>query len=290
MYLHRVLPILGLLLGARASSLDLRDPVPHRLDVRDTPDVCATINLAFPVVGGIVQCLCLSEIPLFVESNVVAIAAVRFLGSTSMVTDMFTNAIVTAAAKCVYPEHSISACVGGDSRKTCGFTCIDGFSPSPASNPTTCTCNAPSVICNGQCVGAGACPSSQALRKKRSWVGSGSCTDMGPGWMACGVLGGGPRAWECINAARDLESCGGCAYPLTAYSPIGKDCTTLPGVADVSCLGGECVVHRCLPGYVPASDGMSCIRKHELSQPQFVHAKDVPVRVYGLEHVPLGRY
>ena len=113
----------------------------------------------------------------------------------------------TAAAKknCIYPEYSTPACVNG---MTCGFTCADGFTPSPSDNPTTCGCSVPLVNCNGQCVVAGSCPSSQPLRKKRrSWVGSGSCTDMGPGWVACGVLDGGPRAWECINGARDLESC-----------------------------------------------------------------------------------
>ena len=80
-------------------------------------------------------------------------------------------------------------------------------------------------------------------------------------------------------------------YPLTAHSPTGTDCSVLPGVADVSCLGGECVVHRCLPGYVPAPDGTSCIRKHHLPQSpsKSVYAVDVPARVYGLEHVPLGR-
>jgi hypothetical protein len=41
------LPILGLLLGTRASSHDSREPAPHRLDVRITStiiDVCATIQ------------------------------------------------------------------------------------------------------------------------------------------------------------------------------------------------------------------------------------------------------
>ena len=78
-------------------------------------------------------------------------------------------------------------------------------------------------------------------------------------------------------------------YPLTAYSPNGEDCSALPGVADVTCLGGECVVHRCLPGYVPAFGGTSCIRKHLLqSLSESVYGKDVPAKVYGLEHVPLG--
>lgn len=82
--------------------------------------------------------------------------------------------------------------------------------------------------------------------------------------------------------------------PLTVYSPIGKDCSALPGVADVSCLAGECVVHRCLPGYVPAPSG--CVRKQHYHQHHHQHAtvaaveeEDVPARVYGLEHVPLAR-
>ena len=123
-----------------------------------------------------------------------------------------------AAIKCVYPEYSTPACAGSN---PCGFTCIDGFSSFPTNNPTTCICSAPSVICNGQCVAPGACPS-QALttiKKKRRWVGSGSCTDIGPGWVACGVLGAGPRAWECINAARDLESCKRLFF-LLSYSTL----------------------------------------------------------------------
>ena len=81
---------------------------------------------------------------------------------------------------------------------------------------------------------------------------------------------------------------GGCMYPRTAYSPIGRDCSTLPGVADVSCLGGECVVGRCLPGYMTALDGTSCIRKHSISPSRFSDPEDVPARVYGLEYVPFG--
>ena len=220
--------------------------------------------------------------------------------------------VAAAASNCVYPDNSTPTCVAG---MTCGFTCTDGFSPSPDSNPTTCVCSAPLVNCNGQCVAAGACASNscQAPSKKRSWVGSGLCADMGPGWVACGVLGRGHRrSWECVNAARDLESCkcpshtqhrpartekspacegGGCIYPLTSHSPIGKDCSILSGVADVSCLGGECVVHRCLPGYVPAFDGTSCIRKRHHSQysSQLAHTKDAPARMYGPGHAPLGR-
>ena len=76
-------------------------------------------------------------------------------------------------------------------------------------------------------------------------------------------------------------------YPLTAYSPIGEDCSTLPGVADVSCLGGECLVHRCLPGFALSFDGTSCVRKHHISQYQHADSGDVAASAFGLEHVPL---
>jgi hypothetical protein len=137
------------------------------------------------------------------------------------------------------------------------------------------------------------------------------------------VLGRGARAWECVNIARDLESCeclgrvpgvlhipvhaeidthlsplvgGGCVFPLSAYFPIGVDCTALPGVADVSCLSGRCVVHRCLRDYVPALDGTRCNHEYleiSLAQPDIDGAADnveiesVPARIFGLEHVPL---
>ena len=44
MQLFRVLPILSLLFGARASSLDSRRPDAHPLDARDVSDVCATLD------------------------------------------------------------------------------------------------------------------------------------------------------------------------------------------------------------------------------------------------------
>jgi hypothetical protein len=48
-----LLPALSLLLGARASFLDSRGSVHHRLDMRDTPDVCATVNYNFSGIGEI---------------------------------------------------------------------------------------------------------------------------------------------------------------------------------------------------------------------------------------------
>lgn len=202
------------------------------------------------------------------------------------------------------------ACVNGN---PCGFTCTNGFSASPPSNPTACVCSAPSVVCNGQCGSPAACPSSVVTNKQRRWVGSGSCTEMGPGWTACGVFGGGALAWECVHTTRDLESCecacppavfvthstffvfqtnlnvnysgGGCAFPLTPYSPIGQDCTAIPGVADVACQSGKCSVRHCMSGYVRSHDGSGCTPTHEhISQPYVTMPEEETLQVirYGL--------
>jgi len=233
---------------------------------------------------------------------------------------LIISQVINAASssKCVYPDHSIPTCIDDD---PCGFHCTDGFTPQPQYYPTKCVCNPPSVVCNGKCVAPGACPTLKPRDNKKRWVGSGSCAENGPGWAACGVFGGGARAWECVNIARDLESCqwqafcmyrvsvrvetdmllsplvgGGCVLPLTTYSPIGDDCTAITGVADVSCLSGRCVVHRCLQDFVPSLDGTRCIPNYpEISEPDIDGAEDdigiefVPTRIFGLEHVPLER-
>ena len=111
-----------------------------------------------------------------------------------------------AKSNCVFPEHSKPACIEGQGN--CGFTCTDGFTPSYDSNPPACVCAPPSVLCNGVCKESGPCPSANAAPdKKKRWFGSGSCAEKGMGWAACGVYGGSPSAWECVNTARDLESC-----------------------------------------------------------------------------------
>ncbi|KAH9975089.1 hypothetical protein BGW80DRAFT_1225415 [Lactifluus volemus] len=284
MRLFKLLSLLGLFFWARASSIKMREPASHPLDTRELLDVCASVNADLTVpdllgilslVGVIDVCLCISALPLFIQTNVVAIAAVgRAQGGEPEVTSILEKLIHEAApdSGCDYPDHSIPACVDGN---PCGFHCTDGFTASPPDQPTTCVCEESSVICNGKC---------------KRWSGSGTCAEMGPEWAACGVFNGGARSWECINTARDLESCGGCILPLTPYVPIGQDCTSLPGVADVACIAGECVVRHCLPGYVPARDGTHCVSRHgKISQHYDDEAESVPARVYGLEHVPLRK-
>ena len=83
--------------------------------------------------------------------------------------------------------------------------------------------------------------------------------------------------------------------PLTPFSPIGQDCTSLPGVADVSCLSGGCVVHRCMPGYSLSHDGSHCTpAQAHIPQPYISSPEDdeeyMQALRYGLEHRPLHIY
>ena len=75
--------------------------------------------------------------------------------------------------------------------------------------------------------------------------------------------------------------------PLTPLSPIGKDCSALPGVADVSCLSGECVVRRCMSGYSLSRDNTRCISTQaHVDEPEDDDEFMQAIR-YGLEHLPL---
>lgn len=82
--------------------------------------------------------------------------------------------------------------------------------------------------------------------------------------------------------------------PLTPHSPIGKDCTAIPGVADVSCISGECVVERCMSGYALSRDGTHCTSTR-ISQPHVSVPEDenedesklMQAIRYGLKHLPL---
>jgi len=171
-------------------------------------------------------CLCLSALPLNIEAKVDAglLAQLGGLIDINAILRLlvrrcfyikfghlclihFSSQINSSAAKdnCHFPDHSKPICAD---KKKCAFECTDGFIPSPQNNPTQCICPAPFQVCNGQCVAQGGCPSQKPRSdNRRRWLGSGSCAERGHGWLACGVYGNNPSAWECVNTARDLESC-----------------------------------------------------------------------------------
>lgn len=73
------------------------------------------------------------------------------------------------------------------------------------------------MLDKGVCTSALVCPSSTSKRSVNRYEGSGSCSVMGSGWMACGVSGGSGRAFECVNTANDLESC-----ELSSHYPFSR--------------------------------------------------------------------
>lgn len=66
----------------------------------------------------------------------------------------------------------------------------------------------------------------------------------------------------------------------------GVDCTAIPGVMDVSCVAGSCIVRRCQPGYVVSLDGSYCLHSETAAK---IQNGDIPAALYGLEHVPLKK-
>ncbi|KAF8881612.1 hypothetical protein BD779DRAFT_1004167 [Infundibulicybe gibba] len=254
----------------------------HQLSKRGgvSSDVCGNVNglLTVPLaiipgqtitLGIINTCLCLSGIPNFETTNLLAESAVS-LGGEAATTAALTK-LVNAAPdhqQCQYPANSSPVCKAGS---PCGFECQNGYSASPASRPTQCVCSAPNTECNGKCGIYNGCPSPQPYKRDIS-SGSNSCPR---GFTACGVLGRGAKSsWDCIDAQNDLESCGGCTIPLhgSSLGPEGVDCTALPGVSDVSCVRGGCIVHKCMPGYDMHPTGASCIYQEDAG-PQILDAQ-----------------
>lgn len=170
------------------------------------------------------------------------------------------------------------------------------YTPFPLQWPTECVCEKPHQECNGKCGDYHSCPSGH-VKREAHFGGGRECPK---GLTACGILGRNARTWECINFQNELESCtffilrntgvlltfmlclgGGCSIPLDTSSPEGRDCTSIVGVSDVSCVMGRCVVHRCVHGYDVDVTGTSCIYYSEDEKPNILASQ------YGLEHVPL---
>ncbi|KAI0074391.1 hypothetical protein K474DRAFT_66776 [Panus rudis PR-1116 ss-1] len=271
------------LLAALVSTVSSR--ATHRLSKRST-DTCAslinkplavTVTVGLPPVsiGIISTCLCVSGIPNFLQSNVVGQAAVAVAGAPAA-TAALQSLITASGSVCSYPDNAAPICTTSN---PCSFTCSNGFT---ATN-LDCVCPAPSRVCNGVCGDFGtACPSAVLTPEKRDGLQKRGAV-CSKGLTACGVYGWSQsKSWDCVDTQNDIESCGGCAVPLTLSSPVGVDCTTIPGVADVSCVTGSCAVHRCLPGYARSTDGSFCIRKATIKG-------DPTAFDYGLEHVPLKR-
>jgi len=230
--------------------------------------------------GHLNLCLCVSGIPALLKSNAIVASAVSIGGEAN--TQAALKGLITSSSThkaCNYPDHYSPICSASN---PCGWECRDGFTASPSYSPTECICKSPKHICNGVCTSS-PCPSPAPKKRSVDELKKRAVCDAG--FTACGVynrLAKGLRdPYECIDATSDLESCGGCSIPLHENSPVGVDCTSLPGISDVSCIAGSCVVHRCMPGYEVSYDNSMCVDVEAFKN-------FVPASSYGLEHIPLG--
>ncbi|KAG5729991.1 Protein priA [Termitomyces sp. T112] len=256
--------------------------VVRRDDLTVATDVCGDVDADFTVsingkhvnLGHIKECLCLSSIPSYISTQSSAVASVALVGkdkTTQTLTDLVHNC---PGQTCNYPSQAVPECQHGN---PCGFTCKNGYIPYPAQKPTQCVCNPPYSVCNGKCGMFNGCPSGYLA--KRDFPRGKRCPS---GYTPCGIPARGANSWECLNIQTELESCGGCVLSLSGNVsdiPEGADCTAMPGVADVSCVGGRCLVHRCMPGYEFDPTGSSCV---------YLEDRDpvILAEQYGLEHVP----
>lgn len=202
--------------------------------------------------GNMDQCTCLSQVSSIVKSNSALSYAASVFGN-SKVNDFISNQVKNGGKNCVYPDHATPKCTP---QNPCDFDCGDGYTPAGGK----CVCKHPYTECDGKCGYFYYCPSKSAQKRDADeWKRKAHCDS---GYTACGVYWSSrltSDAYECVDTKNDLESCGGCSIPLHRGSPLGTDCTSLPGVADVSCMKGSCYVHKCMPGYQLAVDNSMCM-------------------------------
>lgn len=81
-----------------------------------------------------------------------------------------------------------------------------------------------------------------------------------------------------LYALLDPDICspgGGCVLPVFAKQKRGKDCTSIFGALDVSCIDSTCVVHACKDGFVVSDDESTCLPGLTLESRDTAAADDI---------------
>ncbi|KAH7103603.1 hypothetical protein BKA62DRAFT_695870 [Auriculariales sp. MPI-PUGE-AT-0066] len=229
----------------------------------DTFDTCRSFFNWNPSVPGVIltlpgstipttfhenACICTSTIPIFLQTLLPLQLLTGLIGN-SATTAYLMDQIRTGGSQCDLSQpHSTLLCTqtSGPLIDPCSISCTPPFVKSPTSN--TCICPAETVLCNGVCTFA--CATYHVRRQMYPLCRRGE--------SLCGVWGR-PSVGECLNLRSNLESCGGCVTPLPGQASAGKDCSMIPGVADVRCIHGECAVSRCRRGWSLAALGDGCV-------------------------------
>ncbi|KAJ9113058.1 hypothetical protein QFC22_006154 [Naganishia vaughanmartiniae] len=205
-----------------------------------TPDSVATLDTQIvagdSVVGGTIDT---------VATLVGGLANLLGLARTSG-----QNGVNDTPATCAYPANSSPVCPGtaGSSTlpgTTCAFTCDATYQQCGSSfciaSTQTCVSGIPARRALTPATLAGALVSGDAL-----------CPS---GLTACyladyaSLSKGRPVSWDCIDPATNIESCGGCLWPVAGQGARGEDCTAAEGVDHVSCNQGTCEASSCMRGY-----------------------------------------
>ncbi|GHJ85917.1 hypothetical protein NliqN6_2319 [Naganishia liquefaciens] len=160
------------------------------------------------------------------------------------------NAVASRAATCPYPANSSPLCTGGNTLPgtTCSFQCNTGYKLCGTSY-----CIADTASCVSGIPGRRSqlLPPSMDNAASLCPVGLEACYT-----SHASLSLGKPVGWECIDTSSDLESCGGCEWPVSGKDQ-GEDCSSLEGVSEVACTRGKCEASSCMRGFV--LNGTQCV-------------------------------
>ncbi|KAK0199837.1 hypothetical protein DFS33DRAFT_198454 [Desarmillaria ectypa] len=239
---------------------------------RDLLDICLSLDVDALLKGGILSllpldifagldlCLCLQDLNIFLDTNVV----VNLLDSTqkSLLETKLRALINTGGEHCdALPAHSHRVC---NNRNPCHWECDSPY----VQEGDQCVCPPPKTECNGQCGvflrGCGsAVPRSHKRRKAQITTLTEAQATCRTGETVCGVPSPkGKYDYECLDTSVALDSCGGCTVPHpfgSAQPSHGVDCSMIPYLVTGSCHGGQCVAHKCRLGYQPSKDQTDCV-------------------------------
>ncbi|KAK4686381.1 hypothetical protein P7C73_g3751, partial [Tremellales sp. Uapishka_1] len=166
----------------------------------------------------------------------------------------------TGASLLNYITNAEPAVIAG--KTSTGCTYPTGADPSSCSPGCAYTCPNNGYVCNGACVLPTTTCTSNVARRAVDDTQLPLDLRCPKGFSACLIPSSTARPvftgsnFECIETSRDLESCGGCTYPLPGQS-YGQDCTAIPHTSGVSCESSRCHISGCLSGFT--KNGTSCV-------------------------------
>jgi len=206
-------------------------------------DTCNFVSSSLPIDSfeddnvDISVCLCLDTIPDAIATNPALAAFAAYIGE-SLAEQILSDLVITGPGlggmqgqTCHFPANAIEQCTFSN---VCAYTC--------ASGTTLCS--------DGSC--STSCPSAPAAAR-RDQLPMPTSAFRCPAHQEICRFG---NSLKCVDTQTSLVSCGGCMHGRP--SKRGKDCSEIPGVNAVSCLGGVCDVTSCMKGYTFNPDYRNC--------------------------------